>query len=66
MAKQMSCNQVVARAIRKFGLPAVRAAVEMAVELSVPDQLGKIAKTYDRKVKKLVKEIQDDAVGTDA
>jgi hypothetical protein len=34
MAKQMSCNQVVARAIRKFGLPAVRAAVEMAVELS--------------------------------
>ena len=37
MAKQMSCNQVVARAIRKFGLPAVRAAVEMAVELSATE-----------------------------
>ena len=66
MAKQMSCNQVVARAIRKFGLPAVRAAVEMAVELSVPDQIGKISKTYDRKVKKLVNEIRADAVGADA
>jgi Arc/MetJ family transcription regulator len=32
----MNCNQVVARAIRKFGLQAVRAAVEMAVELSTP------------------------------
>jgi len=66
MAKQMSCNQVVARAIRKFGLPAVRAAVEMAVELSVPDQIGKISKKYDRKVKKMVNEIRANAVGADA
>lgn len=36
MPKSMNCNQVVARAIRKFGLAQVRAAVEMAVELSTP------------------------------
>jgi protein required for attachment to host cells len=66
MAKQMSCNQVVARAIRKFGLPAVRAAVEMAVELSIPDQLGQFSKKYDHKVKKMVNEIRADAVGVDA
>jgi hypothetical protein len=34
MSKQMSCSQVIGRAIRKFGLPAVVAAVEMAEELS--------------------------------
>lgn len=66
MAKQMSCNQVVARAIRRFGLSAVKSAVEMAVELSIPDQLGQFSKKYDRKVKKMVNEIRADAVGADA
>ncbi len=37
MAKPLTCNQMVARAIRKFGLPKVQAAVEMAVELGGPD-----------------------------
>lgn len=34
--KARTCNQSVALLMRKFGLPAVQAAVEMAVELSKP------------------------------
>lgn len=39
--KARTCNQAVALLMRKFGLPAVQAAVEMAVELSKPAPVAK-------------------------
>jgi len=41
MAKQLSCSKTIGRAIRKFGLPAVQSAVDMAVELTAPAEAPK-------------------------